>query len=429
MNAENIVFDAAGVIERMAELRMSVRDLAAAAGMRRSTCHRAISNGRLPVRDPGAAQRILHAVGLLHAPIEAGTRAEGDAGKWDGFGTHSRRFNEVGRNRANGSAPDATPAAADAVDDGHSHDGSDLMLIRKAGLTQAARDYWKLFPAALAAPWSREQVFLGGEMRVAYEHMLSKARFGGLLALVGESGSGKTTLKDALVGDLVAEGDIVVIEPHTQRMEENDTAGKTLKGADICAAILREIAPAQKICRTAEAQLNQVAAALAASLAASRERRHLLVIDEAHSLPKPTLRHLKRFLEMKNPRVRGLQRPMLSIVLLGQPELALRLSPLDQTVREVWQRCEVVHLRPLDRSLAEYVKFRLGDASSFAPDAIARLAECLTDRQGVSYQYPIAIDSWLAEILNAMAGLAKIITAEQVAEVFADVRRRYRREG
>jgi type II secretory pathway predicted ATPase ExeA len=304
------------------------------------------------------------------------------------------------------------------------------MLIRKCGLTPEARSYWKIFGAALSAPWQRDQVFLAGEMRVAYEHMLAKARYGGLLAVVGESGSGKTTLKDVLVGDLAAEGEVIVIEPHTQRMEEDDRAGKSLKGSDIVDAIMREVAPVARIRRTAEAQLNQVAAALSASLAQGRDRRHLLIIDEAHSLPKPTLRHLKRFLELKNPGFKGLQRPMLSIVLLGQPELAVRLSPYDQTVREVWQRCEVVALRPLDKALEEYIALRLGDAAkAFEPAALAKIAENLTDRHGASYLYPLAVDSWLAEILNATAGLVKSITAEAVEEVFADVRHRFTQRG
>ena len=334
--------------------------------------------------------------------------------------------NEEGRSRSNDTAPDATPDIDAAASAGHSlNEKEQQMLIQKCALTPAARECWRLFGAALSAPWQREQVFLGGEMLTVYEHMLAKARFGGLLAVVGESGCGKSTLKDVLVGDLAAEGDVVVIEPHTQRMEENDTAGKSLKGADIVTAIMAEIAPTERVCCTAEAQLNQVARALAASQAESRDRRHLLIIDEAHCLPKPTLRHLKRFLELKDSAKKGLQRPMLSLILLGQPELAVRLSPHDQTVREVWQRCEVVHLRPLGSALEKYVRHRLGDAvSAFTPPALVKFAECLTDRHGVSYQYPLAVDSWLAEILNTTAGLAPSIDAAQVEEVFAAVRRR-----
>jgi type II secretory pathway predicted ATPase ExeA len=220
---------------------------------------------------------------------------------------------------------------------------------------------------------------------------------------------------------------VIVIEPHTQRMEENDKAGKSLKGGDIVEAILREIAPAAKIKRSAEAQLNQVAACLAESLAENRERRHVLIIDEAHCLPKPTLRHLKRFLEMKNPKVKGLQRPMLSIILLGQPELGERLSPHDMSVREVWQRCEVARLAPLDRALPEYLAHRLGRAAAaFSTEALAKLTEILTAKDGTNYLYPLAVDSWVAEILNASAGLGKSITALHVEETKKRVEKRIR---
>ncbi|MDR2208832.1 MAG: AAA family ATPase [Azoarcus sp.] len=422
-------FDHVAVRSAMEDKGITQASLCRATGAARSTMNRAILQGLMPTNMPDLGVRIYRALGLEIAEtgMEICLNARNPKARVIGI---ARDMVSMGQSRDNGSAPVTTPATSTETD-GHSLDEKEhLMLIRKCSLTPEARNYWKIFGAALAAPWQRDQVFLGGEMRVAYEHMLAKARYGGLLAVVGESGSGKTTLKDLLVGDLAAEGEVIVIEPHTQRMEEDDRAGKTLKGADIVDAIMREIAPTASIRRTAEAQLNQVAAALSASLAQGRDRRHLLVIDEAHSLPKPTLRHLKRFLELKNPNVKGLQRPMLSIVLLGQPELAVRLSPYDQTVREVWQRCELVHLRPLDKALGEYVALRIGDAAkAFEPSALAKFAENLADRHGTSYLYPLAVDSWLAEILNATAGLAKSITAEAVEEVFADVRHRFTQRG
>jgi type II secretory pathway predicted ATPase ExeA len=301
------------------------------------------------------------------------------------------------------------------------------MLIQKPSLTPSARDAFHLPPDVFLAPAAREEVFLHGETRLVYEHMLAKARHGGLLAIVGESGAGKSTLKDLLVTDLSAEGEIIVIEPHVQRMEESDKIGKSLKSGDIVEAIMGEIAPATRLRHTAEAQLKQVAAALAESAATSRARRHVLVIEEAHSLPKPTLRHLKRFLELKNPAVKGLQRPLLSILLLGQPELADRLSPADPSVREVWQRCEVVVLPPLGKALDGYIAFRLGRAASvFEQSAIAELGRLLTARDGRSYAYPLAVDNWLAIVLNSSAGLGQTITAAHVTEAHAEIVKKLR---
>jgi len=388
-----------------------VRELARRAEVNSAEAHRAIRQGRLPTKNPDRADRLIKAVKAAYEEV----MSKGQPEYQNALGTECTPVQMAVKSPAEvatfgGASPEVLTTDSK----------EELMLIQKPTITPATRQAWGLAPDCFTQPASREEVFLGGEMRVIYEHMLAKARYGGLLAVIGESGSGKSTLKDLLVTDLAAEGEVVVIEPYTQRMEETDKAGKTLKGADIVEAIMAEIAPGVKLRRTAEAQLKQVAACLADSQAASRTRRHLLIIEEAHCLPKPTLRHLKRFLEMKNPAVKGLQRPMLSIVLIGQPELADRLSPYDQTVREVWQRCEVVHLPPLGKGLPGYVKHRLGRAAeAIEPGAIDELARLLTSRDGRSYAYPLAVDNWLAIILSASAGLGKTITAAHVAEAHA----------
>jgi type II secretory pathway predicted ATPase ExeA len=401
-------------------LGIGVREFARAVGLSHRTARRLLDDGNWPKRDPEARGRV---EAFLNAKMQ-------DAG-WvvgkDEFGGFAPRLPHLpAANEVGSACNEDTPIPMDepgAAKPNPESAASTLfskeqqMLIQKSTLTQAAREWWGIPQGALEAPWRREQVFLGGDMRVAYEHMLAKARFGGLLAIIGESGSGKTTIKDLLATDLAESGDVVVIEPHTQKMEENDKAGKTLKGGDLVEAIMREVAPAAKPKRTSEAQLHQVAACLAESLAENRDRRHLLIIDEAHCLPKPTLRHLKRFLEMKNPKIKGLQKPMLSIILLGQPELGDRLSPYDQSVREVWQRCEIARLSPIGKDLAGYLAHRLGRAAeAFAPEALVKLAEILTARDGTSFLYPRAIDSWLAEIMNAGVGLGKTVTAHHVVE-------------
>lgn len=308
-------------------------------------------------------------------------------------------------------APGDNPAPSDAAT---TLEGQ--MLIRKQVLRNETRQVFGLAATALEAPTRADQVFLGGEMRVGFEHLLMKAKFGGVLALAGESGAGKTTLKDLLVTQLAAEGDVVVIEPHVQAMEANDKLGKTLKAAHIAEAILREVAPMERPKVGSEARLDQVESALARSADENKKRRHLLVIDEAHCLPIPTLKHLKRFFEFKR-KGRGLQAPLLTIVLLGQPEIVRRLSTYDMEVREVWQRCELVTLRPVDRELAAYLKFRLGAAAeAFDAGALDALRLILSEGPR-SYLYPLAIDNWAAAILNLAAEIgAKRITAETVEE-------------
>lgn len=389
--------------EVLEQYRISHRALARAADWSESGLGRLIRLGEYPARElpEHIRARVLDALRELGVADEAALKTA---------------FEEVVTTRSNEPSPDAAPGE---VAGQHTEV---VMLIRKQSVSPAAREFFSLRPDALVPPQYRHQVFMGGEMRVVYEHMLAKARYGGVLAIAGESGAGKTTIKDWLIGDLDDEGKVIVIEPHTQAMEANDKTGKTLKSAHLCEAILRETAPGQSLKRTMEAQLNQIAGALANSLESDSERRHVMVIDEAHALPKATLRQLKRFMEMKRPNKRGLQPPLLSIILLGQPELTTRLSPFDMDVREVWQRCELVTLAPLDRELEEYITFRLGNAAAaFTADAVAMLRKKLTSPEKVSFLYPLAVDNWLAAILNQAAGLTKTITGETVSEVHANL--------
>ena len=393
--------------EAMARECISQRRLAKAAGWSATALRHLVRHGEYPVwiKPEQLRQRLTDALRQLGVTDEAVLQTV---------------FEEVATDRGNEPPPGTTLGE---TFESPELQREDVMLIRKQSISAAARGFFGVGAEALTPPWRRDQVFMGGEMRVAYEHMLAKARFGGVLAIAGESGAGKSTIKDLLVSDLTEAGEIVVIEPHTQAMEQNDKAGKTLKSAHICQAILAEVAPTAPLKLSMEAQLRQVARALAADKAQHKDRRHLLIIDEAHALPIATLRHLKRFIELKDPDKKGLQRPLLHVVLIGQPELTIRLSAFDMDVREVWQRCELVTLPALGNELDAYIRFRLGAAATaFAPAALDALRAKLTTKDGASFLYPLAVDNWLAAILNQAASLgAKTITGETVNEVYQDM--------
>lgn len=80
--------------------------------------------------------------------------------------------------------------------------------------------------------------------------------------------------------------------------EDNDQKGKTLKAVHIAEAILAAVAPNVSPKRSPEARFAQIHRALQESAKAGN--RHVLVIEEAHGLPIPTLKHLKRFFELKS---------------------------------------------------------------------------------------------------------------------------------
>ena len=158
------------------------------------------------------------------------------------------------------------------------------------------------------------------DVRYVREAMFQTACHGGFVAVVGESGAGKSTLREDLQDRINREGrQIVLIEPYVLAMEDNDQKGKTLKAVHIAEAILEAVAPGTSPKRSPEARFRQIHRALTESAKAGN--KHLLLIEEAHGLPLPTLKHLKRFFELKN----GFER-LLGIVLIGQTELAQKLS-------------------------------------------------------------------------------------------------------
>ncbi len=304
-----------------------------------------------------------------------------------------------------------TPPRADtAGSDSQEDTQEDTMLLRKQSLTQEARKQFGLFTNPFTDDvQSHEDLFVSADIRYVRESMYLTAKQGGFMAVVGESGAGKSTLRRDLIDRLVRESlPVIVIEPYILAMEDNDVKGKTLKASHIAEAILNTIAPLESVKRSPEARFRQLHRVLRDSSRAGH--RHVLIIEEAHSLPQPTLKHLKRFFELED----GF-RKLLSIILIGQPELALKLSEQNQEVREVVQRCEVVRLAPLDElSLASFIKFkfdRIGKALGEVIDAsgieaIARRLTISQSRRGqdtTSLLYPLAVVNLLTAAMNAAA--------------------------
>jgi len=290
------------------------------------------------------------------------------------------------------------------------------MLLRKQTLSAAARQHFGLSSDPFADCRELPDVFLSPDIRYVRQAMMDKCRHGGAMAVIGESGAGKSTLREELIEKLSKDDSgVIVIQPYVVAMEENDTRGKTLKAAHIAEAIMATIAPLSHIKSSHEARFRQLHEALRDS--SRTGARHVLIIEEAHALPVPTLKHLKRFLELKD----GL-RPLLAVILLGQSELLLKLSEQDANVREVVQRIEIVHLPPLDNDLAAYITHRLTRAGAANADkivergAIDAIRSKLAPRRDTgSLLHPLAVNNVLARAMNAAAELgAPTVTAEFV---------------
>lgn len=285
------------------------------------------------------------------------------------------------------------------------------MLLRAESVRPHTRKHFGI----LASPFSddvqrQEDIFMWPDYRYAREALWDAARNGAFRAICGESGSGKTTLVEELRERIQAEGhQIVLIEPYVVGMEENDRKGKQLKSGQIAESVIEALSPHTSVRQSADAKFRQAHELLKQSARAGY--RHLLLIEEAHALPVVTLKHLKRWRELKD----GL-RALLGIALIGQPELKVKLDERNPMLREVVQRCEMVELMPLDDNVEKYLglKFErvakpLGEV--FAPDAFDAIRARLTfnmrggQRAAVSMLYPLAVNNLTARAMNVAAEL------------------------
>jgi type II secretory pathway predicted ATPase ExeA len=290
------------------------------------------------------------------------------------------------------------------------------MLLRKQSLAPQTRKHFNLFRDPFDNDVAAaEDVFTTPAIRYVREYLWTAAKFGGsFVAIVSESGAGKSTLRRDL-NDRIAreEAPIKVIEPYVLGMEDNDKKGKTLKASNIADAIIGALAPLETPRAGMEAKSRQLHRLLKDSSRSGWS--HCVIIEEAHALSIPTLKHLKRFLELED----GFKK-LLSIVLVAQSELKLKLAAGNANVREVAQRCELIELAPLDANLDEYLRFkfkRVGVALDdiFEPNALDGIrSRLIFSKQGQaethSLMYPLMVNNLVVASMNnaAALGFAKV---------------------
>ena len=299
----------------------------------------------------------------------------------------------------------------DADAPGETNNTKEFWMLRKQVLTPTAKRKFGLgrdpFSDDFAGP---EDVFFSRDGRYVLESMYQTARHGGMMALIGESGSGKTTLRRALVDRLEREdARVLVIEPYTLGMDNGNKQAPSLRSSHICEAILSVLDPKYRGNNVSpESRFRHMHTRLKDSARAGY--RHLIVLEEAHSLPVYTIKHLKRFFELTD----GLTR-LISFLLIGQPELTKKLAETNAEVREIVQRMEIIELYPMEETEG-YVRHRLERAGGkfddiFAPNALAELALRLTGpapkggNGGSSLLYPLMVGNMLTKALNLAADL------------------------
>lgn len=324
-------------------------------------------------------------------------------------------FEEMEPERANAKAP-ANPTKK-AIDDQE----CEPMLLRKQVLLPETKRAFAIFRDPFEDLQSVEDMYVNPDIRYIREAMYQVARHDGFLAVVGESGAGKSTLRRDLVNRLHAEGaPVLVIEPYVLAMEDKGEKGKALRTSHIADAIVDTVAPLERPKSNPEARFRQMHRALKNSYESGF--RHVLIIEEAHSMPISTLKHLKRLRELES----GFTK-LVSIILIGQTELMVKLSERNAEVREVVQRIEVAELLPVSAArLDEFLAFRLARAGKkleevIDPSGVQAIAERLTnagrDTQR-SLLYPLAIGNLVVAAMNLATSIGEpVITADVVKGV------------
>lgn len=333
--------------------------------------------------------------------------------------------------RAAGAEPDELASAfeswpvprgnAEQADPLADTDEDDHMLLRNETLTHEARDHFGLPRSPFVDDINTlADVFASASTRRARAALMDAALNQGFVALVGESGSGKTTLREELEERIrIEQRPVVVIKPYVVEMEVSDQRGKMMKSGQIAEAIVHTLAPGAVVRSSTQARARQVHELLTSSQTAGYA--NLLVIEEAHRMPKSTLRHLKSFMEMKH----GMRR-LLGVVLIGQPELDATLSDKVSDVREIVQRCERREMLPLDDDLPAYLEHKFARAGVRAADVLADdAADAIRARlfrvprggmgsDGFSICYPLVVNNLMVRAMNAAA-------ARKFAKVDANV--------
>jgi len=222
----------------------------------------------------------------------------------------------------------------------------------------------------------------------------------GIVKVSGEVGSGKTMLCRVLMERLPPHVVIIYL------------ANPSLSRDDIVFAIADELELGVPENSRPSAVVRALQGRLIELYAGGKQV--VVLIDEAHAMPKETLEEIRLLSNLESR-----QHKLLQLVMFGQPELDAVLARPD--MRQLKERItQNFHLEPLRRDdIAEYLDFRMRTAGYkgppvFAPDAVKLIAKA---SQGLTRRINILADKAL---LAAYAANGHQITPEQVTAAIRD---------
>lgn len=186
-------------------------------------------------------------------------------------------------------------------------------------------------------------LYMSSRHKLAFAHLQYGLLEGtGFVVLTGGIGTGKTTLLRFLLGKIAQVMDVAVI------------FNTNVSGAELLRLIIREF------------EAGEPGGDKAANLALLNDflierfrqgRQTIVIIDEAQNLSREALEEVRLLSNLQ-----GSTRPLLQVVLCGQPELRRKLA--DPALTQLAQRItSTFHLEPLNQEdTGHYIRFRLAKA-------------------------------------------------------------------
>lgn len=243
-------------------------------------------------------------------------------------------------------------------------------------------------------------LYMSAKHKLAFAHLQYGLMEGtGIVVLTGGIGTGKTTLLRFLLGKIQRAMDVAVV------------FNTNVTGEELLRLIIREF------------EAGEPGPDKAANLAMLNEflierfrqgRQAIVIIDEAQNLSREALEEVRLLSNLQ-----GSRRPLLQLVLAGQPELRRKLA--DPALTQLAQRItSTFHLAPLDaEETRQYVRFRLTQAGG-SPDLFDDAAIEAVHRAsgGVPRVINILCNSAL---VHAFADALPVVTVEIVAGVVEEM--------
>lgn len=218
--------------------------------------------------------------------------------------------------------------------------------VRHFSLGKEALEKWHLSKDPFAQhPASVKDYFYSKDMALAELVIWEAISRPGIGALVGEVGTGKSSAWRHTVAEHLRQDrkylPVTFDMPNLRRVDIGHILCKLLKDTTGSSWTCR---PIVDIAEAARAMLHRCV---------QDHVQPVLAIEDAHLLPVPTLQELKLLHELRDP---STEKPVLAIVLIGQPPLARKLDRED--LRQLSERTRVYRMAGLDADLVQYVEAR-----------------------------------------------------------------------